>query len=123
MNHKESCSDDCDLDHCPKCGGHVMEYLESFQMCDQCQMDEEYNSNLNKLVCDINYREKSVRAFRNGKLIAEVSNGKYNGVPMLTLFHMIYDVSDISISLDDLAIIMESWKIVTHESAERSFYD
>lgn len=37
--------DDCELNHCPKCGAHTMGWLEPFQMCSQCEMEEEYLSN------------------------------------------------------------------------------
>ena len=110
MNHNRPCLDDsCDLDHCPKCGGHVWGYLESFQMCNECEMDEEYKLNLNKLVCDINYQNKTVKAFRNGTLIAEISQNIDTRQSQLTLFNMAYDVSEISISMEDLSTIMDQY--------------
>lgn len=39
----QNCSDDCELNHCPKCGGHTLGRLESFQQCDECQLMEEAN--------------------------------------------------------------------------------
>lgn len=43
QNHNTNtfCSDDCDQNHCPKCGGHTLGRLESFQQCSSCELKEE----------------------------------------------------------------------------------
>jgi hypothetical protein len=33
--------DDCECHHCPKCHGHTLGWLDTFQMCTSCQLEEE----------------------------------------------------------------------------------
>ena len=40
MNERACKSDDCDQNHCPKCGSHTLGYLEPFQRCSTCQLEE-----------------------------------------------------------------------------------
>jgi hypothetical protein len=33
--------DDCEQYHCPRCGGHTLGWLDTFQMCSTCELEEE----------------------------------------------------------------------------------
>jgi hypothetical protein len=38
-------SDDCECNHCPKCGTHTLGWLDTFQMCQSCEQEEEFLAN------------------------------------------------------------------------------
>lgn len=43
MNNSRTChSDDCERHHCPKCHGHTLGWIDTFQQCSSCELEEEH---------------------------------------------------------------------------------
>lgn len=34
--------DDCDQNHCPKCGSHTLGWLDTFQRCSSCEQEQKF---------------------------------------------------------------------------------
>ncbi len=109
MRTNPHCLDDsCDLDHCPKCGRHVGGYLESFQQCDSCDLEEQHQNSTN-FYCEIHPKENTVRIYRGPKtLVGFVTESKESGEPYLSAMG---DQTNgiVHLTLNEIEIIMDNW--------------
>jgi len=101
--YKDCKSDDCEAYHCPKCGGHTLGWLDTYQRCNSCELEAEQQENV-KFFCKI--FDHHVEAYRGQRLVAMAVAGMV-GDPDLQVLANVNGIGTLTFS--EINIIMDNW--------------
>jgi len=98
----EKCTiEDCEQNHCPKCGGHTLGWLDTFQKCNVCQLKEEH---MEKQIVVVIEDDGSLSVFRHNTLIATVK--EMGGEPNI---YFLGNTAIHYLSFEEIGIVMDNW--------------
>ena len=107
MSTRACQSDDCEQNHCPKCGAHTMGWLDTFQKCSSCELEEEHQNSTN-FYCEIHPKENVVRIFRGPKnMIGFVAHNNEKGDYLSVRGDEVNGVAHLTLA--EIDIIMDNW--------------